>query len=323
MPYYLGAYAAAPKPATYDPALEQRYFAELRKLPGLLGLELPFYGTLHPHDVGALLANLKPEWSYVLTGLPGTMNALAQDPLFGLASHSTAGRTAALDFCRRMREAVAVLNGRFGRPVVRRALLHTAPRQDAPGALASAEALADSLREVRGWDWHGALLAIEHCDAYVPGQPPQKGFLTLAQEAEAIAATQNSRTPAGIVINWGRSAIESRDPETPLAHVRAAQAQGLLCGLMFSGACAQDPVYGDWQDTHAPFAPAFGIRTGAERSLLTAERAAACLREAGGALDVLGLKIQPLPPTLPFETRMAFLSDALHWLDGVVSGGQG
>jgi hypothetical protein len=323
MPYFLGAYAAAPKSAAYDPALESRYFAEVRKLPGLAGLELPFTGALHPHDVGALLANLKPEWSYVLTGLPGTMDALARDPLFGLASASTAGRTAALEFCRRMREAVGVLNGRFGRAVVRRVELHTAPRQGAPGAVASAEALADSLREIRGWDWQGALLAIEHCDAYVPGQPPQKGFLPLAQEIEAIEATQNTRTPAGIVINWGRSAIEARDPETPLAHVRTAQAKGVLCGLMFSGACAQDAVYGDWQDTHAPFAPAFGIRHGAEHSLLTAARAAACLSAAGEALDVLGFKIQPLPPTISFETRIAFLADAISWLDRVGAGGAG
>ena len=76
MPYILGAYAAAPKTPGYDPALEGRYFAALRALEGVRGLELPFYGTLHPHDVAALLANLKPEWSYVLTGLPGTMDAL-------------------------------------------------------------------------------------------------------------------------------------------------------------------------------------------------------------------------------------------------------
>ncbi len=320
MTYVLGAYAAAPKPPTYDPALEARYFAALRVLAGLRGLELPFYGTLHPHDVAALLGNLKAEWSYVLTGLPGTMDALARDPHFGLASHSTAGRTAALDYCRRLRDAAATLNGRFGRQVVAAVELHTAPRQGPPGVVASAEALADSLREIRGWNWGGARLAVEHCDAYVLGQPPQKGFLPLESECEALAATEATATPAGIVINWGRSAIEGRNPDTPLAHVRTARAKGLLCGLMLSGACAQDAVYGDWQDTHAPFAPAFGIRHGAERSLLTAERAGACLREAGSALDILGIKIQPLPAGVAFETRMAYLRDAIRWLDAVAAG---
>jgi len=318
MPYILGAYAAAPKTPAYDPVLEGRYFAELRALEGVRGLELPFYGTLHPHDVAALLTNLKPEWSYVLTGLPGTMDALTRNPHFGLASHSTAGRAAALDFCRGLRDAAATLNGRFGRPVVEAVELHTAPRQGPAGVAASAEALADSLREIRGWDWSGARLAVEHCDAHVPGRPPQKGFLRLESECEALAATEAAPTPAGIVINWGRSAIEGRSPDAPIAHLRAARARNLLCGLMLSGACAQDAVYGDWQDTHAPFAPAFGIQHGAERSLLTAERAAACLREAGSALDILGIKIQPLPASVSLETRVAYLRDAIRWLDAVV-----
>lgn len=323
MPYILGAYAAAPKTPGYDPALEGRYFAALRALEGVRGLELPFYGTLHPHDVAALLANLKPEWSYVLTGLPGTMDALSRDPHFGLASHSTAGRTAALDFCRRLREAAAALNGRFGRPVVEAVELHSAPRRGPTGVGASSEALADSLREIRGWDWGGARLAVEHCDAWVARQPPQKGFLPLEGECEALAATEAAPTPAGIIINWGRSAIEGRSPDTPLAHLRAARTKGLLCGLMLSGACAQDPVYGDWQDTHAPFAPAFGVRHGAERSLLTAERAAACLRESGSALDILGIKIQPLPTSVPLDTRVDYLRDAIRWLDAVVAGAKG
>src|SRR5262249_52879340 len=156
----------------------------------------------------------------------------------------------------------------------------------------------DSLREIRGWDWHGAKLAIEHCDAYVTGQPPQKGFLTVREELDALKATHDTRTPAGLVLNWGRSAIEGRSAATALAHAREAEASGLLVGLMFSGACAQDAVYGDWQDTHAPFAPAFGIRHAAEHSELTAERAIEWLRAAGPGLDILGFKIQPLPPSI-------------------------
>jgi hypothetical protein len=315
MPYTLGAYAAAPKSSSYDPALERMYFAELRNLPGVRGLELPFYGQLHAHDVPALLGNLKPAWRYVLTGLPGTMDALAQDAHFGLASDVAAGRSAAVAFCGRLRDAVALLNTHFGQPVVHCVELHSAPRQGVPGVTASGGALAESLREVRGWDWHGAALAVEHCDAYVPGQPPQKGFLGIEAELDALAATQDSRTPAGMVINWGRSAIEGRSAETPRAHLRAAKARRLLSGFMLSGACAEDPVYGNWQDTHAPFAPAFGLKHGAEHSLLTVERAQACLREAGSALEVLGLKIQPLPPGVPLETRVAFLKDALRWLD--------
>lgn len=320
MSFYIGAYPAMPKPAVpgaYEPVVERRFFAALRTLEGIEGLELPFYGTLHPHNVGAYLDLLAPEWSYVLTGLPGTMNALAGDPFFGLASRATSGRAAAFEFCRRLREAVATLNGRFGRSVVRLVEIHTAPTQGMPGVVSSSEALIDSLREVRGWDWHGARLAIEHCDAYLPAQPPNKGFLVLRQELEALAATKGGRTPAGVVLNWGRSAVEGRGAETPLAHARSAREAGLLVGLMFSGACARDKVYGDWQDTHAPFAPAFGIRHGAERSELTAERAKAWFQAAGEGLTVLGLKIQPLPSSLPLETRIEYLRDAVHWLKAV------
>jgi hypothetical protein len=317
MNVYVGAYPAIPQPVTadsYEPEVERHFFTALRELEGVRGLEMPFYGTLHQHDVEAYLDLLDPEWSYVISGLPGTMMALREDPHFGLASHAKSGRTAALEFCRRLRAAVATLQRRFGPHAVRRVELHTAPRQGAPGVAASTAALVDSLREVRGWDWLGAKLAIEHCDAYVPGQPPQKGFLSIAQELDALEATQDTRTQTGMLLNWARSAIEGRDAAVPLAHLREAKRRGLLVGLMFSGVCASDPTYGDWQDTHAPFAPAFGVRHTAERSILTAERGRAWLAEGGAGLDVVGLKIQPLPATIPLEERIEYVRDAIRWL---------
>jgi hypothetical protein len=318
MDFYVGAYPAVPPPATaggYEPEVEQRFFAALRELEGVRGLEVPFHGgQLHPHDEKAYLDLLDPRWSYVVTGLPGVMTALRADPRFGLASHSSSGRTAALEFCRRLRDAVATLQARFGRQAVRRVELHSAPRQGARGVVASQDALVDSLREVRSWDWLGATLAIEHCDAFVRGRPPQKGFLTVTQELDALAATKETRTQAGLVLNWARSAIEGRDPELPLAHLREARRKGLLAGLMFSGVCAADPVYGDWQDTHAPFAPGFGLRHVAEASVLTAERGRAWLAEGGPGLDVLGFKIQPLPASIPVEERIEYLRDAIRWL---------
>jgi hypothetical protein len=54
--------------------------------------------------------------------------------------------------------------------------------------------------------------------------------------------------------------------------------------------------------------------------LLTAERAAACLREAGREIGVLGFKIQPLPATVDFDTRLAYLQDGVRWLDRVAGG---
>src|SRR5438034_923832 len=75
-----------------------------------------------------------------------------------------------------------------------------------------ADAFRRSLDELRAWDWRGAALSVEHCDAFVPGQAPAKGFLALGAEIDAIRASHGA-TPVGVAVNWGRSAIEARDPE--------------------------------------------------------------------------------------------------------------
>jgi hypothetical protein len=258
---------------------------------------------------------LDPRWDIVPSLIGGTLQSLQKDPHFGLASDSEAGRAAALRLVDLTRQLVLQINGRFGRKAVRWVELHSAPRRSVPGVTGSVTALAASLRELQDWDWDGAGLAIEHCDQYVAGQRPEKGFLSLEQEMDAIGQA-GQRVPLGIVINWGRSAIEGRDPGAPLRHIRAARAAGLLRGLTFSGCTPQDPHYGEWLDQHAPFAPAAGLRTGCAHSLLTVERAAECLREAGAPrLSFVGFKIQPLPATLQLEQRLGILNDTIAILD--------
>ncbi|MCS5624707.1 MAG: DUF4862 family protein [Candidatus Marinimicrobia bacterium] len=85
--YIVGAYATSPNLVTWDENSELTYFNELKKLPSIRGLELPFWGeSLHPFDDEWLLSNLDPKWENVLTCVPGTMRRLDNDPYFGLAS---------------------------------------------------------------------------------------------------------------------------------------------------------------------------------------------------------------------------------------------
>lgn len=269
-----GAYAASPAHGTWNAAAEIEFFSGLDQIAQLRGLELPWTGSIHPHDDAWLTANLPSRFEVVLTSIPGTMGKLGQDAAFGLASADNDGRAAALAEALRMREAVLRLNDTLGRRAVLAVELHSAPRETgAVDALASSlDVLGDSA------DWDGALLTIEHSDAHVPGQAPEKGFLTLTQEIEALAL---ARGDLGIALNWGRSAIELRGDDV-VTHVREAEAAGVLRGLMFSGAAAVETAFGyPWIDAHHPMAPAPGFEQGLPESLLTADLVSEALAAAG------------------------------------------
>jgi len=321
MTYVCAAYNAAPPGEPWDAALEGQFYRELAALPAIGALEVPLHATgeIHARDSAWQLERLQSpasgrRWDVVLTLIPATLQSLQKEPRFGLASLDAAGRRAAVALAEQARQAVARINARAGRRAVRWVELHSAPRRGVAGVDSSASALADSLRELLAWDWHGARLAIEHCDRHVPGQRPEKGFLALEEELDAIVQTDGAGR-LGVVINWGRSAIEGRDARAPLAHIRAAKSAGLLAGLTFSGATPRDPHYGEWLDQHAPFAQH------CPNSLLTAEGAAECLKAAGAAeLDFIGVKIQPLPPALTVARRIALLGETFAMLDGCLAG---
>lgn len=321
MSYFVGAYAASPNTAGFDPALEAQYYERLSALPHVKGLEHPFVGTLHPHDDAWFVRHIDPRWRFVFTCIPGVMAALANNPQFGLASEDASGRDAALTFMRQALAAVATLNAACGRPVVDAIQIHSAPNRTA--ATSSAAALMASLETLLQWDWQDARLVIEHCDAHVPGQVPSKGFLSLADEIAAIQAV-NARcgSDVGVVINWGRSVIETRSPEGALQHIRLASQHGVLAGLMFSGASGEDTPYGAWQDSHmppAPLTPGQGMGTasgvGAAGSLLNDTAMRDCLRASEGPhRAILGLKIGIRPKDASLDERMAYLSSALERL---------
>ena len=302
--YIVGAYAASP-----GGDAEGEYFAALREADFIEGLELQFTGVLHG-DEEWLLRNLRPDWSYVLTTIGGTMLRLGRDPEFGLASESAVGRQRALDYLGKARQAAARLNAHFGRRNVRAVEIHSAPRGESAAGV-SAEALRRSLDELRSWDWDGAELVIEHCDALTTGHPPDKGFLPLEAEIQAVRASAGA-VPVGIGVNWGRSAIEARDAGAPARQVALLREEKLLSGVIFSGVTVGDAHFADWADRHAPFAeaPDHGQR------LLNAARLAECLAAIGGApLGFLGLKIAMVPGELSPAARVSELRRCAGMLD--------
>ena len=318
MSYFVGAYAASPNTVSWDPELEARYYAQLRALPNVKGLEHPFLGSLHPHDDAWFISHIDPKWRFVFTCIPGVMAAMAKNPLVGLASDDASGREEALAFVRQARDAVAALNAACGQSVVDAIEIHSAP--DQTRAASSVAAFTASLAELVQWDWQGARVVIEHCDAHVPGQVASKGFLTLAEEIAAIEAT-NTRygSDVGIVVNWGRSVLEARSAEGALHHIWLAKQHNVLAGLMFSGASGQDTPYGAWRDSHMPPAPANAGGMGAEGSLLTDAALRDCLLASDGRqLPILGLKIGIRPLDATLESRMAYLSSGLDRLDAAL-----
>lgn len=302
MKIHVGAYAAS---AGLDEAGEAALYAGLADL-GVAGLEQPYFGTLHRRDEGWLIGQIRPDWSLVITTLPGTMDRLAKDKRFGLASADADARKRALDYVEGARLAVEKLHRALGRRAVRAVMVHSAPRLGGGAGKASLEGFAASLTALRGRDWQGASLLVEHCDAAMPGQASDKGFLRIEDDALALKLSQGA-TPAGLTINWGRSALETRSAEGPLVHIGRAVQSGQLGGLFFSGVTPNDPEYGEWRDSHAPFS------TACPNSILTPAAARTALAVAPDC-PLVGLKLQTKPASLPVPRRLAVIHDGLEAL---------
>lgn len=279
-PVLVSAYAASPAFRAWDPHLEGELMAGLCALPDVVGLEVPWLDGIHPHDEEWFLREL-PAIELAVTPLPWVMGRSAT-PGYGLASADDAGRRAALDDLQCVRHDVHRVAERSGARVAT-VMLHSAPRGGG-----SVDALRSSLDELAAWDFAGARLVIEHCDADTGSHPFEKGFLSMDAEIETIRA---SGAPVGLWMNWGRSLIETRDPAAVTAQIAHAASSGLLSGLALSGAAAVDGPYGAaWADAHLPFAEA----DPSSWSLLTGSAAVDALG-AAGAVDRLGLKVSRHP----------------------------
>lgn len=273
-PIILSSYPLSPAHAQWDPTLEAELLPALFALPGVTGLEVPWVGGLHPHDESWFLAHVPAGAQLALTAIPWVMKSCAADPSYGIASPDETGRAKALADLRRVAADVARVRAESAASVAI-VTLHSAPQNAATYGQDSIDALARSLAEIGSWDWSGAQLVIEHCDAFVAGQAGEKRFLSMAAELEAIEA---SKAPVGMWINWGRSAIELQDADAVTAQIADAAASGHLAGVAFSGASAVSGAYGPaWLDAHLPIAETFPE----SESLLDAAHVSAGLAAAG------------------------------------------
>ncbi|GAB3598163.1 DUF4862 family protein [Microbacterium tumbae] len=307
MKVVVGSYGAPPRPLQSAGEFEILSAGALA-LPLVDGLELPYAGEGSPwQDV----ASVRPG-RHVLTTVPATMSAVEKDPAFGLASGDEESRAAAVRLIAAARDFAAAV-GESGGARIETVQLHSAPGMGA----SRPDAFARSLDEIASWDWAGADLAVEHCDALVPAHPPAKGFLRLEEEL-AIAGERG----IGAVINWGRSAIETRDAEGPAAHIAAAAAQGALTGVVFSGCAATPGAYGDpWADRHLPIRDwgADPLSDAGEASILTRQEVERCVALALRApeLQYIGVKVKA-PSTAAPEQWLDVIGGNLAVLTGAL-----
>jgi len=262
-----GAYPAAPTESG-GPA---GFLARLAESDLVGGLELPFVDD----EARWSLDLLPTHWAHVVTAVPATAIRARADADYGLASPDEDGRRAALAVTATLRDTV-------DRVVQRGATVLAVELQSAPGGTGDRAAFTRSLAEIAGWEWAGARLVVEHCDAAVGTHEPEKGFLGLDDELAAVAEVGAG---VGICVNWARSVIETRTPGGAVAHAARAAGAGLLAGLMFSGVA--DTRVGDfpaWADAHLPPAPH-------EPASLLGEHEIGQTLAAVSALDFLGVKV--------------------------------
>lgn len=288
-----GVYPAAPQANPWNAADEETFLRAVLEHEGVDGLELPFAGALHAHDEDWLLKQLPREGTHLVTAVPGTAGRSRQEPRFGLASADPAGRAEAVRMINDVRAAVDRVNQSAGREAVLAVEIQSAPGRADDRTAGTLEALTESLREIAAWDWSGAALVIEHCDAARDDHPAEKGFLDLEDE---IVAIRRSGVDIGLSLNWARSVIEGRDPATAIEHVRATIEAGLLRGVIFSGVTASGDT--PWIDGH--LAP----RPGDPESLLGAEEIRETLRAVGDhPLSFIGAKVVARPTDLTPQDR--------------------
>jgi aspartate/methionine/tyrosine aminotransferase len=308
--FRVSAYATSPSFHGWNGALEAQYFAGLAADARVVGIEHPFFddgGNQYP--VGWLVDNLPAHWSISVTVMPGLMRNARTQPHFGLASAHEPSRSAALAMVERLRIQIDALHTRLGRSVVQDLHLHSSPANTVEDVRGNVAAFDRSLQECLALGWEGIRVLIEHCDAPVAGHAPDKGFLTLEEEVELAAKHE-----IGLMLNWARSAIETRSTEGPLDHLGAVERAGLLHSFCFSGCASKsNPDYGIWRDTHMPAAPIVPSPWLRADSLLGAREIADTLLQLRAAARpiTLGVKILDPAPDLDVVRKVRLNLDTI------------
>lgn len=289
--FLVGAYASLPEGRD----AQKNYYDVLGARSWISGAEMPFPGDLADAENRSWLAKALPSaWHRnSVTAIPGTMQHVWKDAAFGLASPDEEGRQRALEFIERLRLAVVDFAQLRGSNDIAYVEVHAAPTR-----IADAAALQRSLEELATREWAGARLLVEHCDRFIEGRKPEKGFLPIESEIDVCR-----EAGVGMTVNWGRSSVEGRDVLTPLAHVQKAGVAGVLTGLMFSGAGPEATQYGyEWIDGHLPMNP------DEPTSLMGAAEVGECAKAAlaSDSCQFLGAKVC-VPKAASLEERLSFL----------------
>lgn len=327
MNYIVSAYNAAPSSQPWDATQEAGYWRGIASHEKIKGVELPFDMSLHSVDEDWLLKQIPQKWDIVVTLIPGTVRRMKENARFGLASKSAQSRASALDFCRRARLAIGRINAALGRNAVVAVQIHSAPSVVHPYDAGSKAALVDSLCEMSSWDWMGARLVIEHCDAFSDRHQPAKGFLSQQTEIQAVLeANEQTGANIGVSVNWARSVIEARQTSAVLTHIENAHSAGVLAGIVFSGCSPEDTHYGPaWADAHLPPAAVPGLGERFEEaacgSLLTQHEIVLALSHCDpNTLDFLGIKVAaPRAPNLTTQDRTEIVRGSI---DAIASAAQ-
>ena len=227
----IAGYSAAPP--DWGDALD--FYRRLATVPRAGGLGLAWKPGQSVAELTDLLTLVPPHWTFILNGVSATYRAWTENHHFGLASSDEAGRRAALASAAALTRDIKAINAAAGRRAVLAVEMQSAPGYTDQTIRPDPRALAQSLADLAAMDWDGAAVLVEHCDALIPGQIPAKGFLTLAEEIDALSALPGA--PIGLSLNWGRSLLELRDPARVTEHVEQAAFSGLLRAFTFSGAC--------------------------------------------------------------------------------------
>lgn len=315
--FFVGSYVTSPTLLKWDKSKENEYLKNIKKNLDIRGLEIPFFGKLHEQEEDFFLYSLEQKWEYVLTCLPGTMKSLEKNPNFGIASEDEKSRLEGVDFYKKANKAVKKLNDYFGEKKVISVAIASAPSLKYDNVKSSSNSLIKSLKEMKTWDWFGAKLVIEHCDSGRK-KNPVKGFLSLDEEIMAILeVNKNPENAIGLTINWARSAIETKSNEGPVKHVRAANKNNILSGIMFSGTGPSSKLYGDWSDLHWPVAKEDFIKYYQKESLMSLENMKKTLKECNiSELLYIGVKVLSMPiEESSMERRIGVNKDAMKVLN--------
>lgn len=301
--YIIGAYPCAPSFHQKSEQEEREFWRLLADTPDIVGLEQPCLEHLHPLGDEWLLTHTPSEWNIVVTAVMETMRRRGSNSGFGLASSDEEQRRACVDYYRHVYNKTRTINARIpGKITVLE--MQAAPLAGNASVEQASDAFARSVKEIASWDWDCELV-LEHCDA-MNQAAPRKGFLPLENVLDTLTGYN-----IGVCINWARSAIEGRNTTLPLTHVQQVKQAGKLRGLMFSGTEENGP-YGEWQDSHAPFAPFCA------ESLLTPEHAKVLIQAVDpGSLAFMGIKLLEINSAADVDHRIAILRDGINVLNNI------